>query len=128
MRHVPAKVIVKEVSERNTFLQEILPEIKKYADIDNLTHLYEENNDPLFVRVKFSMIRLLQQKQRLLLITMQIVFCQSLHTREPYTAINDDQVDVIYPYGCGIYQWKADFGMDIYDEFVKSWNGTLCSG
>ena len=52
LRHVPAKVIVKEVSERNTFLHRALPEIKKYADTDNLTHLYEENNDPLFCKSK----------------------------------------------------------------------------
>ena len=34
------------------------------------------------------------------------------------------EADVVYPYGCGIYQWKAEFNMEIYDEFVKSWNGT----
>ena len=41
-----------------------------------------------------------------------------------YTAINDGHADIVYPYGCGIYQWKADFDMNIYEEFVKSWNGT----
>jgi hypothetical protein len=52
LRHVPAKVIVKEVSGRNTFLHRALPEIRKYADTDNLTHIYEENNDPLFCKSK----------------------------------------------------------------------------
>ena len=30
----------------------------------------------------------------------------------------------MYPYQCGIYQWCADFNMEIFSEFVKSWNGT----
>jgi hypothetical protein len=52
LRHVHAKVIVKEVSGRNTFKFRALPEIKKYADTENLTCLYEESNDPLFCKSK----------------------------------------------------------------------------
>ena len=52
LRHVPAKVIVKEVSGRNTFKFRALPEIKKIADTENLTCLYEESNDPLFCKSK----------------------------------------------------------------------------
>ena len=39
LKHVPAKVIVKEVSGQNTFKFRALPEIKKYADTTHLTHL-----------------------------------------------------------------------------------------
>ena len=42
LRHVPAKVIVKEVSGRDTFRFRALPEIKKYADTNNLTYFYEK--------------------------------------------------------------------------------------
>ena len=41
LKHLDAKVIVKEVSPENTFKFRALPEIKKYADISNLTHLYD---------------------------------------------------------------------------------------
>ena len=37
LRHVPAKVIVKEVSNQETFKFRAIPEIKKYASFDNLT-------------------------------------------------------------------------------------------
>ena len=50
LRHLDAKVIVKEVSSHNTFQHRALPEIKKYADISNLTHLYEESQAPLFCK------------------------------------------------------------------------------
>ena len=40
LRHIPAKIIVKEVSNRPTFQFRAVPEIKKYANTDNLTYLY----------------------------------------------------------------------------------------
>ncbi|MEL0199653.1 MAG: hypothetical protein VW905_06660, partial [Gammaproteobacteria bacterium] len=52
LRHTDAKVIVKEVSPKNTFKFRALPEIKKYADITNLTYLHEETNEPLFCKSK----------------------------------------------------------------------------
>ena len=52
LRHIPAKVIVKEVSSRPTFQFRALPEIRKYANTDNLIFLYEKSNDPLFCKSK----------------------------------------------------------------------------
>ena len=52
LHHVPAKVIVKEVSNQPTFKFRSLPEIKKRVDTTNLTYLYEESNEPLFCKSK----------------------------------------------------------------------------
>ena len=41
LKHTTAKVLVKEVAPQNTFTFRAIPEIKKYADSSNLTHLYE---------------------------------------------------------------------------------------
>ena len=95
LRHTNAYVIVKEVAPRNTFLFRALPEIKKYADTTNLTHLYEETNDPLF--------------------------CKSKVLND---LIDNGHADVVYPYQIGIYQWCADYNMEIFNEFIKSWSGT----
>ena len=124
LRHVPAKVIVKEVSGRNTFRHRALPEIKKYADTDNLTHIYEENNDPLFCKSKVLNDLIVAAKTKVVANYDADCILPITSYQRAYTAINDDQADIVYPYGCGIYQWKADFNMDIYEEFVKSWNGT----
>ena len=53
LHHVPAKVIVKEVSNQPTFKFRSLPEIKKRVDTTNLTYLYEESKNLCSVRVKF---------------------------------------------------------------------------
>ena len=52
LRHIPAKVIVKEVSQHPTFKSRAIPEIRKYADTSNLTYLYEETQEPLFCKSK----------------------------------------------------------------------------
>ena len=39
---------------------------------------------------------------------------------QAYDAINDNRVDIVYPYGCGIYQWKANYDIQIYDKFVNT--------
>ena len=123
LRHVPAKVIVKEVSGRNTFLHRALPEIRKYADTDNLTHIYEENNDPLFCKSKVLNDLIVASDTSIVANYDADCILPKESYRKAYEMILHQEADVVYPYGCGIYQWKAEFNMEIYDEFVKSWNG-----
>ena len=119
LRHVPAKVIVKESSGRDTFRFRALPEIKKHVNTENLTYLFEENNDPLFCKSKVlnDLIVAADTKVVANYDADCILPISSYH--QAYGAINDGQADVVYPYGCGIYQWKADYNMQIYDQFVN---------
>ena len=119
LRHVPAKVIVKESSGRDTFRFRALPEIKKHANTENLTYLFEENNDPLFCKSKVlnDLIVAADTKVVANYDADCILPISSYH--QAYGAINDGQADVVYPYGCGIYQWKADYNMQIYDQFIN---------
>jgi hypothetical protein len=124
LRHVHAKVIVKEVSGRNTFKFRALPEIKKYADTENLTCLYEESNDPLFCKSKVLNDLIVAADTRVVAnYDADCILPISSYTRA-YEMIRDNHFDVVYPYGCGIYQWKADYNMQIFSEFVQSWSGT----
>jgi len=124
LKHVNARVIVKEVSHRNTFRYRALPEIKKYVDTERLTHLYEESNEPLFCksRVLNDLIAASNTK----VVANYDVDCilPVSSYRQAYELIINDQADVVYPYQCGIYQWCADFNMEIYEEFVRSSRGT----
>ena len=52
LKHLDAKVIVKEVAPHPTFKHRAVPEIRKYADDRNLTYLYEETQDSLFCKSK----------------------------------------------------------------------------
>lgn len=120
LRHIPAKVIVKEVSGRETFKFRAIPEIRKHANIENLTYLFEENNEPLFCKSKVlnDLIVAADTKVVANYDADCILPISSYH--HAYGAINDGQADVVYPYGCGVYQWRAEYNMNIYNEFVNS--------
>jgi predicted glycosyltransferase involved in capsule biosynthesis len=120
LRHIPAKVIVKEVSDKETFKFRAIPEIKKYANIDNLTYLFEESNDSLFCKSKVLNDLIVASETKVVanydadcILPLDSYFIA-------YNLIDNDQADVVYPYGCGIYQWKAEYNMEIYEKFVES--------
>jgi hypothetical protein len=124
LRHVPAKVIVKEVSGRSTFKFRALPEIKKIADTENLTCLYEESNDPLFCKSKVLNDLIVESNTKVVANYDADCILPITSYSEAYNLIAQGHADVVYPYQCGIYQWCADFNMEIFNEFLKSWSGT----
>ena len=120
LKHIPAKVIVKEVSNHPTFQFRAIPEIRKYVDTSNLTYLYEESSEPWFCKSKVLNDLIVASDTKV--IANYDVDCilplSSYH--HAYDAINNDHADVVYPYGCGIYQWKAEYDLQIYEEFVNT--------
>lgn len=119
LKHIPAKVIVKEVSNHPTFRFRAIPEIRKYADTFNLTYLYEETQEPLFCKSKVLNDLIVASDTRVVanydadcILPLESYF-------QAYNLIKENQADVVYPYGCGIYQWCADYNQDIYEEFVN---------
>ena len=120
LRHVPAKVIVKEVSNHNTFKHRALPEIRKYADTSNLKCLYEETQDPLFCKSKVLNDLIVAADTKIVANYDADCILPIEAYHQAYGAINDGKLDVVYPYQCGIYQWKADYNMDIYNQFMKT--------
>jgi predicted glycosyltransferase involved in capsule biosynthesis len=120
LKHIPAKVIVKEVSNHPTFQFRAIPEIRKYVDTSNLTYFYEESSEPWFCKSK--VLNDLISASNTKVVANYDVDCilplSSYH--QAYDAINNDHADVVYPYGCGIYQWKAEYDFQIYEEFINT--------
>jgi predicted glycosyltransferase involved in capsule biosynthesis len=120
LKHIPAKVIVKEVSNHPVFKFRAIPEIRKYVDTSNLTYLHEESSEPWFCKSKVLNDLIVASNTKV--VANYDVDCilplSSYH--QAYDAINNDHADVVYPYGCGIYQWKAEYNFQIYEEFVNT--------
>lgn len=120
LKHVPAKILVKEVSHQQTFKFRALPEIKKYVDVSNLTYLYEESNDFLFCKSKVLNDLIVASNTKV--VANYDVDCilpiSSYH--QAYQMIIDDDADVVYPYQCGIYQWRSEYNQTIYEKFINT--------
>lgn len=119
LRNVPAKVIVKEVSNRSLFKFRALPEIKKYANVDNLTHIFEESHEPLFCKSKVLNDLIVAADTKIVANYDADCILPISSYHEAYRLINDNHADVVYPYQCGIYQWCADYNMEIFNEFIN---------
>ena len=120
LKHLPAKVIVKEVAPQSTFKFRAIPEIKKYADISNLTHLYENSVAPLFCKSKVLNDLIVAADTKFVANYDADCILPLTSYHQAYALLAGDKADVVYPYGCGIYQWKAEYNMQVYQEFVST--------
>ena len=119
LRHIQAKVLFKEVSNHPTFKFRAIPEIKKYADISNLEYLYEESNEPLFCKSKVLNDLIIAADTKIVANYDADCILPISSYYDAYNLINSEQADVVYPYGCGIYQWRAEYNFEIYEQFVN---------
>ena len=120
LKHLPAKVIVKEVAPQSTFKFRAIPEIKKYADISNLTHIYEQTSEPLFCKSKVLNDLIVAADTKFVANYDADCILPLTSYHQAYALLAGDKADVVYPYGCGIYQWKAEYDMQVYQEFVST--------
>lgn len=125
LKHIPAKVIVKEVSQKPTFKFRALPEISKYVDTSNLQYLYEETNDQFFCKSKVLNDLIVASDTKVVANYDADCILPISSYHQAYDAINQNIVDVVYPYGCGVYQWRAEYNQEIFDEFVANLNVSI---
>ena len=125
LKYIPAKIILKEVSNHPTFKFRALPEIKNYVDISNLTYLYEKSDDPWFCKSKVLNDLIVESDTKVVANYDADCILPLSSYHYAYEIIDSDQADVVYPYGCGIYQWKSDYNMEIYEEFVNLFNTSV---
>ena len=120
LKHLPAKVIVKEVSNHPTFKHRAMPEIKKYSDISNLTYLYEETEEPLFCKSKVLNDLIVASDTKFVANYDADCILPLTSYHQAYAVLQSGKADVVYPYGCGVYQWKAEYNMQVYEEFIST--------
>lgn len=115
-----AKVIVKEVSPRATFKFRAIPEIKKHVSTDNLTYIFEESNDELFHKTRIlNDLILMADTEVVCSHDVDVIYPKDSH-EIAYQLIMENQYDVVYPYGCGVYQYQVDYPMEVFQSFLQS--------
>ena len=116
-----AKVILKEVDQEPIFEGELLPQITEYVgdSIKNLTHVFEQSNDPVFYRMQIlnEMIDMAD--------TPVIANYDGDVLFKPETYVNsikmiEDGYDIVYPYGFGEYQKQVFADDELVSEFLSN--------
>ena len=114
------KVILKEVDVESVFEDQVLPQIEDFLgdNINNLTHVFEKSDDPVFYRMKIlnEMIDMADTK------VIANYDCDVLFKKETYVEsvkMIMDGFDLVYPYGFGNYQKQVFIDDDGVSDFIN---------
>ena len=136
LENFDTKVILKEVDTESVFEKEVLPQVKDYLGdaINNLTHVFEQSDDPVFYRMKI-INEMLHMSDTPVIGNYDgdVLFKPETYTKA--VEMIDDGYDIVYPYGFGEYQKQVfaddndvseflseDFDFDILDKKSKMYD------
>ncbi len=115
-----SKVYVKEVDKESNFINRALKRIERNVDTKNLIHIFEKSEDQFFHKTRILNDLFLES-------TSDIVYNYDVDIVVPvnsvltaHEAIQNNYCDVIYPFGCGVYQWAVNYSEELMNYFIKS--------
>lgn len=115
-------VILKESDKDSVFQKKALPVIKNlFGTIpDKLIHIFEQTDQQLFYKTKILNDLLLESKTEIVYnYDVDVVYPISSYY-VAYEMITRNNYDVVYPFGCGVYQWAVEYPINLFDKFVSS--------
>jgi predicted glycosyltransferase involved in capsule biosynthesis len=121
LHHFPeAKVIVKEVDSHSHFKFRAFPAIRNYVNTDQLTHIYEESDDKVFHKTRILNDLLVASKTEIVYNHDVDIVLPTSSYQLAYDAIKNRGADVVYPFGCGVYQWAVNYPEQVFSQFLDS--------
>lgn len=119
-----SKVLIKEVDKTSNFAEYALPHIKRYVgDIGQLKHIFEQSDEPFFHKTRILNDLCVSADTSVVYNhDVDVVIPKKSH-QLAYDTITNQGCDVVYPFGCGIYQWAVTYGDQLLDKFLSSHDG-----
>ena len=120
LKNFDTKVIVKEVDVESVYEDQVLPQIEDFLgdNINNLTHVFEKSDDPVFYRMKI-LNEMIDMADTMVIANYD---CDVLFKKETYVESVKmilDGFDLVYPYGFGNYQKQVFIDDDGVSEFIN---------
>ena len=120
LKNFDTKVILKEVDVESVYEDQVLPQIEDFLgdNINNLTHVFEKSDDPVFYRMKI-LNEMIDMADTMVIANYD---CDVLFKKETYVeSVNMimDGFDLVYPYGFGNYQKQVFIDADGVSEFIN---------
>jgi len=113
-------VIIKEVDSEPVFVESVLPQVKEFLGKDiNLTHIFEQSDDPVFYRMHILNEMLAMSKTDVVINYDCDVLMPVQTYVSAYQSILDGTCDVVYPYGNGTYQKQVHVTDEIVSDFLN---------
>ena len=114
-------VIVKEVDKTPVFEENVLPQVQEFIGKPlNLTHVFEESDDPVFYRMHILNEMLAMSKTEVVINYDCDVLLPIDSYVSAYQSILNGESDVVYPFGTGNYQKQVNADDELVSEFLNN--------
>lgn len=114
-------IIVKEVDTNSVFKSHVLPQLQECFDnLDNLIHIFEESDDPVFYRMKILNEMISMAKTDVVINSDCDILLPIESYLNSYELILSKNADVVYPYGDGNYQKQVFADDELVSEFLSN--------
>jgi len=121
--HFPeSRVLVKEVDSESVFKKRALPKIKEFVSVDNLNHIFEKSDNQLFYKTKILNDLILESDTEVIAShDVDVVYPKQSHLLA-YDIILNGNADLVYPYGCGAFQFQVNYFDQLFESFTKDYD------
>ena len=121
LENFETKIIVKEVDTKSVFNEDVRPQLEEYFDnLDNLTHVFEQSDDPVFYRMKILNEMIAMSKTDVVINSDCDILLPIQSYLDSYDLIISKKADVVYPYGTGHYQKQVSADDELVSEFLSN--------
>jgi len=121
-KHFPhCEIIIKEVDKKSVFEEHVVRNLTSiFGEYPkNITHIFEQSEDPVFFREKILNEMLMMSKTKVVVnYDCDVVFPVEVY-EESYIRIMSGKSDVVYPYGQGNWQYKVAATDELVSEFLN---------
>ena len=123
LENFDTNIIVKEGDSKSIFLEDVLPQVKEYLELNevpNLTHVFEDTSTSEFHRTRYLNEMLHMATTKVVVnYDCDIILPISSYIKSQDMIVNGDS-DVVYPYGFGNYAMMATVGDEDVSEFLSN--------
>jgi hypothetical protein len=115
-------IIIKEVDVESVFENDVLPPLQEAFEekLDNLNHIFEKSEDPVFYRMHILNDMLSKSNTEVVINYDCDVILPIESYVNAYESILNNQSDVVYPFGNGMYQKQVHATDDLVNEFLNN--------
>ncbi len=114
-------IIIKEVDKESIFKRDALPILKEILDFEfEINHIFEESTDSSFHRQKIINEIIFESKTKIIVNYDCDVILPINSYLKAYELILNDDTDVVYPYGQGMFQKQVFATDEIVSGFLES--------
>lgn len=121
LENFDTNIIIKEVDSESVFRKQALPILKDILEVEiNINHIFEQSNSTSFHRQKVLNEMIMESKTKVIVNYDCDVLLPLESYKIAYDMIMNDEIDVIYPYGQGMYQKQVRATDEVVSNFLET--------